>query len=198
MLDRLFGKKSAPQPTKKVVEVQLNARLQPIDRGELFEDPLDEALRKIGYGEVTGAGTMQAESGEIRYCDLELEVAEASPEVVAFIIHTLEDLGAPKGSKLSLLEFQTSQEFGKAEGLAVYLNGTDLPPQTYTDCDSNFVYSEFERLLGSEGRVFSYWEGATETAFYLYGGSFKEMNQRLIPFLEEYPLCRKSRIIQIA
>ena len=43
-----------------MVIVRLNARLQPLHRGEWFEDPLAEALEKKTYGEVTGGGTMQA------------------------------------------------------------------------------------------------------------------------------------------
>jgi hypothetical protein len=37
MLSRLFSKKRSTAP--EMVIVQLNARLQPIHRGEFFEDP---------------------------------------------------------------------------------------------------------------------------------------------------------------
>ena len=87
---------------------------------------------------------------------------------------------------------------GKAEGLAVYLNGTDLPAETYKSCDSNFVYSEFDRRLAGEGRVLSHWQGPTETALYMYGGSFAAMKQRIEPFIASYPLCERCRIAQVA
>jgi hypothetical protein len=63
----------------KMVIVRLNARLQPIHRGEWFEDPLADALAKRGYGEVTGGGTMQIQAtGEIEFCDIELQVSSSS------------------------------------------------------------------------------------------------------------------------
>jgi hypothetical protein len=88
--------------------------------------------------------------------------------------------------------------FGINEGLAVYLNGTDLPDEVYAECDSNFVYSEFNRLLGPAGKVHSHWQGPTETALYMYGPSFEAMKSRLANFLDSYPLCQRARVVQIA
>jgi hypothetical protein len=195
MLSRIFGKKrSAPE----MVIVQLNARLQPIHRGEFFEDPLDVELKAAGLGEVSGGGSMQAASGEIEYCDIELLMPETTEEAIRKLVSALEFLGAPKGSKVQLTNSQSQIELGKAEGIAVYLNGTDLAESTYKSCDSNFVFSEFNRLLEGTGRVLSYWQGPTETALYMYGNSFADMKQRIAGFLSTYPLCEKCRITQIA
>jgi hypothetical protein len=198
MFGRLFGKKAVETPPGDMVIVQLNARLQPMHRGEFFEDPLDEVLKKHRVGAVTGGGTKMAESGEIEYCDIELQLPQASPDALQLVISTLEGLGAPKGSKLRVAGSDTELVFGKAEGLAVYLNGTDLPEETYASCDSNFVYSEFDRLLAPDGRVMSYWEGSAETAFYVYGGAFPRMSERLAEFIASYPLCRDCRVVQVA
>jgi len=182
-----------------MVIVRLNAKLQPMHRGEWFEDPLAEALEKKGYGGITGGGTMQDKaSGEIQFCDIELMLPSASREVLVFVVETLEALGAPKGSIITVADSETEQPFGRAEGLAVHLNGTDLPDETYRTCDSNFVYSELGRLLGVDGRVLSYWQGSTETSLYLYGPSFETMHARVRPFLDSYPLCQKCRVVQIA
>jgi hypothetical protein len=176
---------------------QLNARLQPLDRGEFFEEPLDQVLADAGLGLISGGGTLQAKSGEIEYCDIEIELTAYSEQAVQIIVEALERLAAPKGSKLHLPE-DRQLLFGRAEGLAVYLNGTDLPDETYKDCDSNFVYSEFDRLLDGAGRVFSHWQGPTETALYMYGEAFSVMRDRLEPFLASYPLCARARVEQIA
>ena len=58
MLTRLF-KFSAPRPAAagEIVLARLNARAQPMDRGEVFEDPLDGVLQAAGIGNVTGGGT---------------------------------------------------------------------------------------------------------------------------------------------
>ncbi|HWV09054.1 MAG TPA: hypothetical protein VN156_05900, partial [Pseudomonas sp.] len=84
------------------------------------------------------------------------------------------------------------------EGLAIYLNGTDLEKTVYEECDSNVVYSELDRLTEGNGRVYSYWQGPTETAFYLYGNSFTEMKHLITELVDTYPLCHKCRIEQIA
>ena len=198
MFSRLFGKKSSSGQPDEMIVARLNAKLQPMHRGEYFEDPLDARLKKSRLGEVSGGGTMQEKSGEIVYCDIEISLASASEEVVQFVITTLEELGAPKGSELLIERSGIQRALGKAEGLAIYLNGTDLPAETYKTCDSNFVHSEFDRLLAGEGRVLSYWQGPTETALYMYGGSFSEMRRRLEPFIASYPLCQQCRITQVA
>jgi hypothetical protein len=183
---------------KQMIVVRLNAKLMPLDRGEYFEDPLDSALKARGLGEVTGGGTAQTSSGEIEYCDIEVLLPDASPDALDFIVGTLEYLGAPKGSKLTDADSATLRQLGKAEGIAIYLNGTDLPDEVYSSCDADFVRDEFGRLLGTEGRVLSLWSGPTETALYMYGTSFHEMRTRLGGFLGEYPLCRNCRIAQVA
>jgi hypothetical protein len=184
-------------PETHLFVARLNAKLQPMHRGEIFEDPLDEELKKSSLGSVSGGGTQMAKTGEVECCDIEVEVGTASEEVAAKIVRILERLGAPKGSKLTLAR-DHEIPFGLTEGLAVYLNGTDLPEAIYKECDSNFVYSEFDRLLEGQGQVFSYWQGPSETAFYIYGNSFATMNERLQPFLSSYPLCQRCRVVQIA
>jgi hypothetical protein len=167
-------------------------------RGEFFEDPLDAKLKETGLGEVSGGGTMQAESGEIDYCDIELQMTDASDAAIGKLVALLEQLGTPKGSKVQLAGSQSEREVGRAEGMAVYLNGTDLPDETYRSCDSNVVFSELDRLVEGKGRVLSYWQGPRETAFYVYGDSFADMKQRTAEFLATYPLCAKCRVTQVA
>jgi len=176
----------------------LNARVQPLHRGEFFEDPLHEELQRASLGEVTGGGTLQRENGEIDSCDIEIEVPQSARETATRIIEILERLRAPKGSKLIIEADGSELPFGVAEGMAVYLNGTDLPDNVYKECDSNFVLDEFNRLLGEVGQVLSWWQGPTETAFYLYGSSFAEMKARVTAFIDSYPLCQRCRIEQVA
>jgi hypothetical protein len=136
--------------------------------------------------------------GEIEFCDLEITVPEATDAVLGAIRRQLEGLGAPKGSKLIWNEGVDELDFGTSEGLAVYLNGTDLPDSVYEQSDINVVYEEFGKLVGSEGRVVSHWQGPRETALYLYGRSAATMLSRIRPFLQSYPLCDKARIVKIA
>ncbi|MFC4765207.1 hypothetical protein [Dyella koreensis] len=177
---------------------QLNARVQPIHRGEIYEDPLDAFLRERGLGEVDGGGTMLTEHGEIDYCDVEIHLTDVSEDKLAWLVNTLENMGAPKGSKLLLDDGKREIPMGRNEGLAVYLNGTDLPDEVYANCDSNVVYSTFAVLLGDAGVIQSWWQGPTETALYLYGPSFEQMRALIADFVASYPLCQKARLVQIA
>lgn len=198
MLSRLL-KFSAPARSAvgDMVIARLNARAQPLDRGDVFENPLKDILDAAGTGKVTGGGTMLGEEGEIEFCDLEIMVPEATDAALGAIRGALEGLGAPKGSKLIWNEGANELEFGTFEGLAVYLNGTDLPDAVYEQSDVNVVYEEFDKLVGSEGRVVSHWQGPRETALYLYGRSAETMLARIRPFLDTYPLCKKARIVKI-
>jgi hypothetical protein len=181
-----------------MVVARLNARAQPLDRLDVFESPLDDILQAAGAGKVTGGGTMLGEEGEIEFCDLELTVPQTTDAVLGAIRQALESLGAPKGSKLIWNDGANELGLGIAEGLAVYLNGTDLPDEVYAESDVNLVYQELDRLVASEGRVVSHWEGPRETALYLYGRSAATMLSRIRPFLDTYPLCDKARTVKIA
>ena len=68
----------------------------------------------------------------------------------------------------------------------------------YQSCDSNVVYDEINRRLGERGSIQGHWQGPTETALYLYGYSAAEMRSLIEDFLKSYPLCQKSRLVQIA
>jgi hypothetical protein len=198
MLSKMFRSPApAPSGVGGLLIARLNARAQPLDRGEVFEDPLNDILQAAGMGEVTGGGTMLGEEGEIEFCDLEIMVPAATDAVLGAIREALEGLGAPKGSRLIWNDGANELEFGTFEGLAVYLNGTDLPDSVYEQSDASFVYEEFGRLVGSEGRVVSTWDGPRETALYLYGRSAATMLARVRPFLDTYPLCDKARIVTI-
>ena len=195
----LFKKKEKISEVEpQFIVVNLNARIQPMHRGEIFEDPLDEILSKASMGEISGGGTLQSESGEIENCDIEIQVLKSDEETVNTIKSELEKIGVPNGSKIIIEETDTEIKFGGLEGLALYLNGTDLDDEVYEQSDSNHVYSELDRLTEGIGRVYSYWQGPTETAFYLYGNSFSEMKSLISELVDNYPLCQKCRIEQIA
>jgi hypothetical protein len=193
MFKKLFSK---PETARHLVIARLNDRCQPIDRGR-YEDPLDDFLKANGLGEVTGGGTSLMESGEIDYCDVEVQLASTGLEVLDAVASQLEAAGAPKGSSLVQAD-GTERPIGRCEGLAVYLNGTDLGTEVYQNCDVNFVYSEFDRLLEGQGAVHSHWHGPTETALYMYGESYEAMRAALADFMASYPLCARARVVQVA
>ncbi|WP_373231358.1 hypothetical protein [Cohnella sp.] len=178
----------------------MNDKIMPIDRGEFYEDPLDDFLQTNNYGEITGGGTMQAQSGEIGYCDIEILIYNGNDyrKVIGDIANILEDLGAPKGSHITIENTKEQITFGKKEGIAIYLDGINLPNSVYEQSDSNVVLEELSKLISYDGDVQRYWQGNTETALYFYGDSFDEMKNAISEFISTYPLCQNARIFQIA
>ena len=87
---------------------------------------------------------------------------------------------------------------GSFEGLAIYLSGTELPDEVYEKCDVNVVVESIEDILDDNGLMLSHMDGAQDTALYFYGFSFEEMKEAITPFLNEYPLCKGCRVVQIA
>lgn len=176
--------------------VTLNARLQPDARSDL-EDALEPLMQQHGH-RITGGGSLLSEEGEILECDLEIDLASGSDASVRNVIDAFEALLAPKRSRIKLKGKETAVEFGAQEGLALYLNGSDLPAHVYEECDVNHVFDECERLLDDAGHIHSHWEGPSETAFYMYGPSFDEMHRLISPLLASYPLCGGCRVERTA
>lgn len=193
-----FGAKADPAPEGEYVIARLNARVQPIDRGEYYEDPLNDTLEDMGLGSVTGGGTQMAdEPAGIEFVDLEICVHDSGANTLSIIVDRLEAVGAPKGSRLIVEKDGREVPFGKLEGLGLFLNGTDLDDAVYAECDVNLVIEECDRIM-ADGDFRGYWEGSRETALYFYGRSFDEMKAAIADFTDTYPLCAKARVEQIA
>ena len=199
----MFGLKlfrsARKEPEGELITARLNARVQPIVRGGYFEDPLDKTLKEQKLGAVTGGGTQLAdEPAGIEFVDLEIVVAKADDTTVQLIIERLEQLGAPKGSKLIIESTGVEQPFGTHEGMAVFLDGANLAPEVYAQCDINHVIAELDRLMDEKGKFKGFWEGSKATGLYCYGPSYEAMRAAVEPFLGAYPLCKNARVERIA
>lgn len=178
--------------------VTLKARLEPIRRADL-EDAFAEVMKSMDKDiQVTGGGTLLSDNGEADECDIELAVADANDENISLIIQLFSSMLAPKGSRLIIHGEDTVIEFGEQEGLALYLNGSDLPDEIYDNSDINDIFDKLDEAVEDIGAIHGVWEGPTETAFYFYGTSFSEMLALLKPLIDSIPLCQKSRVVQIA
>lgn len=200
-ISRLFTKSAGPAAADNRISatVEFNHKIGPIQRGDVYEDPLTEHLKRLGTGEVDGGGTMQNKDGEIAFCDVHMFL-QPSETIIPSVIQFLEQRGAPKGSKLKVYsgdDIQQEISFGAREGFGVYLDGVNLPDEVYRDCDSNFVVSELDRLLNGHGSVESHWQGPTETALYVYGDSISVMKPLIADLLASYPLCRGARVVDL-
>lgn len=181
-----------------VITVTLNAKLQPQHRAEI-EDAFDSVCEshKIG-ARVVGGGTLMEPDGEVKLCDIEVEMDDMTDQNIERISGIFASMLAPKGSYISAPERASPLMFGKQEGLGLYLNGTDLPDEVYASSSATHVYDECERLLEGIAMVNSHWQGPSETALYMYGESFEKIRHAIQPLLDSYPLCQKCRVVQIA
>lgn len=164
------------------VIINLNARLQPIHRGEFFEDLFEEVLSRYGIGTVTGGGTLQNPSGEISNCDIEINIRKDKISNFISFLNKVDII--PKGSKLEYDD--NNVQIGNAEGLALYLNRNELSGEVYKNNDVNILIGELEASLGDAGQWLSYWEGGLETGLYYYGKSFIEMKEKMSHILQMY------------
>jgi len=192
---------STPTPTPNRIEVtaRLNHKLLPLDRGKRYEDPLNDELKKSGFGETDGGGTMLEKSKEVEFIDVEMFLTQTDKSI-PFVIERLESYGAPKGSKLIIREGDKKREipFGKVEGFGVYLDGVNLPDEVYNTCYVNLVMKEFDTLLKGHGSIQSYWQGQTETALYIYGDDAELMKNLIAEYMTTYPLCKGARVVTLA
>jgi len=78
LLSRLVGLGGDPEKGSDLtfVTAQINHPLQPIERGEVYEIPLNDVLVDAGAGVVEGGGTMTEQGGEISFIDLEIGLSE--------------------------------------------------------------------------------------------------------------------------
>jgi hypothetical protein len=179
------------------MQVTFNARLRPLDRVARYEDPLQEVLNASMPGsEVSGGGTLLSAEREPLVSDIDLSVEGDALEAPGLVIAALEAAGAPKGSRVRLDE-SDPVPFGVTEGLAVYLNGTDLPREVYASSDVNDLIAALLERLGTDGDMQSYWEGPRETALYLYGASAARMDDLTANVLARFPLAQRCRVIPL-
>lgn len=177
--------------------LQLNAKLRPFDRHDLYEDVLDELMEVAGnIGHTDGGGTSVGEDDEVAYCDVKVVLHDDTSETLEKFYTIIDTVGVPKGS--FLINGDDKMPIGSLEGLALYMNGTELPDEYYEKYDINFAIGEICKLLEGKGDFYSYNENLKDTALYFFGESFEEMIEAITPFINEYPLCEKSRIVQIA
>ena len=175
------------------ITLQMNAKLQPFHRAD-FEDMIENILKEKQAGEIIGGGSLLMPTGEISCCDIEFSIIEN--QVDSFISFLNQITLIPNGSKILMKD--SMMNIGKSEGLGLYLNGTDLPKEVYQNSDINELIEQIDTALKGVAVRLSHWEGNSETALYYYGPSYETIKEKILPITQNYPLCEKCRIEQIA
>ena len=86
------------------VYIKLPIDLQPLERGELFEDPLQEALEREKVGTITGGGSQlsapdEEGSREVEFCGIDVDLYDPG-KGLALLRRELVRLEAPRGTLL--------------------------------------------------------------------------------------------------
>ena len=83
------------------VYIKIPADMKPMDRGDLFEDPLQEALEKDGLGTITGGGSqlLEEDSNKIDFCGIDVDLYEAA-QGLELLRREMIRLNAPPGTVL--------------------------------------------------------------------------------------------------
>ena len=86
------------------VYVKLPGDIQPLERGERFEDPLEAVLQRSGLGTITGGGSQLDEPHEdgrprVEFAGLDVDLYDVA-RGLALLRAELVRLGAPAGTSL--------------------------------------------------------------------------------------------------
>jgi hypothetical protein len=177
-----------------LVLARVYEHIEPIDRGDRYEDPLQATLEKTGLGQVTGGGSQLNELGGIAYADVEIELANLD-EALRIVAEALEAAGAPQGSEL----IQTSddrvlREFGKLQCLAIYLDGTSLPDEVYANLDFEALVAALGGAAGDDSYR-GLWQGPEETGLFFFGPDAEAMFARVDPVFRAFPISQNARVV---
>ena len=179
-------------PQTTTVTARLYEHIEPLDRGERYEDPLDAALREAGVGEVTGGGSQLGELGEIEFADIEIVVSDVDA-ALPVITEALEKAGAPAGSQLLGPE-AVLREFGTRQSVAVYLDGVSLPDEVYANLDFEETIGRLTEAAGTDS-YHGYWQGAQETGLFFFGDDAEAMCSRIEAVLRQMPIGQNARVV---
>jgi hypothetical protein len=111
-LDRLRqlvlpSKKTAPESEfdpELFVYVKIPGPIQPIDRGTMFEDPLEAKLQEQSLGTISGGGSQLGDerpdgTRPIDFCGLDIDVTDQE-RALTFLREELPHLRIPEGTEL--------------------------------------------------------------------------------------------------
>lgn len=178
--------------------IRLPLKLGPLERYDLWEEPLTTRLEASGEGEVTGGGTMMNEEGEIQYCDLEVALPDLSDARLTQLQSTVEAIGAPKNTMFVDDDGETLRSFGTLSVVGVGLDGTDLPDSAYEGFDPDEFSDEVIAALGDGHAYAGSDAGARYTFFYYSGPDGSVIEDKLRQVTSAKPIGQGAQIAHLA
>lgn len=179
------------------ITIQLNHKIDPMLRGDIYEDPLQDYFDEVGWGEVSGGGTLLSDEFGIDYCDVEIDVPQLTT-TLPLIIHFIEAQGAPKGSKLIIYPEDSSLDnyeipLGKNEGIALCLKTANLPEYNKEHNPIQEWVNQAQELLGEKAIMDNSHFTDEELKLYFYGNSNQVIQNQLAPLVASTSWCQGHR-----
>jgi hypothetical protein len=184
--------------THTTLTARLPARVGPILRGELYEDPLDQILQRAALAEVTGGGTMMAPGGDINFVDIEIQVVGAVDNALDTIADALNEIGAPRGSEILDAAGKTLRRCGSKAIARLELDGVNLPKEVYETCSADDVIDAMLRAMGPGHAYAGFHAMAETTAIYFQGEDYAAMAKAMKAAMPQLSLCQGAKVTQIA
>jgi hypothetical protein len=178
-----------------LVVARIDEYVEPIDRGERYEDPLAKTLEERGIGEVTGGGSQLDADFKILFADIEIQLANLD-DALTVTKQTLNKLGAPIGSHC-LFERNgesCSEPLGEMEGLGIYLDGVGLPDEVYAKLDFKVFYKQLADELKAVGELRGVRAGNEETGLFAFGESADKIYSIVQSLPPKMPILQNGRI----
>lgn len=181
-------------PPLTVVQ-RIPARLQPAHRDDLLVTPITGLLGRLSPGtRLAATETVVSPEGEPLEAVLQWEVPLEDAEGVVAALLDLEG-GLPTGTTVEI--HGKAVACGELAGVALYLNGTDLPDEVYAASGLQEVVTTLQEALGRVGQLWSYWQGPAETGLYFYGPDGAAIRDVLAAQASVVPLLESSRLVDL-
>jgi len=177
------------------VVANIDECIQPIDRGERYEDPLTAVLQERGLGEITGGGSQLDENFMIESVDIDMSLLNLD-EALSLVKSTLVKLGAPIGSTVSYERDGESirEPIGDNECLGIYLDGVGLPDEVYAELDFDQFYEKLGSDLKAVGELRNIRQADEETGLFVFGPSADAIFAALQAIPDKAPILQNARI----
>ncbi len=180
------------------ISVRLPLKIGPMDRGEMWEDPLMARLDSDPMGEVTGGGTMMAADGGIAYCDLEVALPDLTDKRLDELQAHLDALGAPKGTEFITDDGISLRKFGTVSVVGIGLDGSGLPDEAYEGFDPDIFNDQILSALGDGYSYGGSHAGHRYTYFYYHGPDAAHIDKTLRSIADAQPIGTGAQFDQVA
>lgn len=178
-----------------LANVHLPVRLGHRDAAKLFAEPLKAQLAATGLGIVLDCTLRKRDSGEVIGVDLSIGLRDISTSAIARITPMLEQLAAPCGSSLRLVDAPgTPILFGRAEGLELSVDRDAAPTAEARRDLAHLCRAAIETIGVNRGWV----EKDGRTRFFFYGEDLTAMRERLMHILSEHPRYSGASLRRLA